>query len=73
MLPESDAGIYVISGLFAVFVFAVAIAVAVARTVLDLTTGTIVTLSAGFLLFIGVYFVSMVVYREIDRRERRAE
>ena len=73
MLPESDTGIYVISGLFAVLVFAFAIAVAVGRTMLDLTTGTVVTLTAGFLLFIGVYFVSMVVYREIDRRERQAE
>ena len=70
MLPESDTGLYVISGVFALAVFGLAIVVAVGRTVLDLFAGTLVTLSVGFLLFMGVYFVSMVVYREIDRRER---
>jgi hypothetical protein len=70
MLPESDAGIYVSAGVFALAVFVLAVAVAAGRTFLDLTAGTLVTLSVGFLLFIGVYFVSMVVYREIDRRER---
>lgn len=70
MLPESDTGIYVGSGLFVLAVFAVAITVAVGRTVLDLTTGTIVTLSAGILLFVTVYFVAMAVYRGIERRER---
>lgn len=70
MLPESETGIYVTSGVFTVLVFAFAVAVAAGRTMLELTTGTVVTLTVGFLLFIGVYFVSMVVYREIDRRER---
>ncbi|MCQ4333892.1 hypothetical protein KM295_10440 [Natronomonas sp. F2-12] len=70
MFPESDTGVYVTSGVFALVVFAVAVTVAVGWTVLDLTAGTLLTLSLGFLLFIGVYFVSLVVYREIDRRER---
>lgn len=68
MLPETDTGIYVTSGLFTIAVFAVAIAAAVGWTVIGLTTRTVLTLSAGFLLFIGVYFVSMVIYRGIERR-----
>ena len=70
MRPENDTSLYVTSGIFTILVFAFAIAVAVGWTVLDLTTRSVFTLTAGFLLFIGVYFVSMVIYREIDRRER---
>ncbi|MGM0606293.1 MAG: hypothetical protein ACQETB_11580 [Halobacteriota archaeon] len=62
--------IYVASGLFVLVVFAVAVVVAVGRTVLDLTTGTIIGLTAGILLFVGVYFVAMAVYRAIERKER---
>ena len=70
MFSDSDTGIYVASGLFVIVVFAVAVAVAAGRTVLDLTTGTIVTLTAGLLLFVGVYFVALAVYRAIEREER---
>lgn len=70
MFPESDTGIYVASGVFVLVVFAAAVAIAAGRTVLDLTTGTIVTLTAGILLFVGVYFVAMAVYRGIERKER---
>lgn len=70
MLPESDTGIYVISGVFTIAVFVTAIAIAVGRTVLDLTTGTVLTLTGGFLLFMTVYFVSLAIYSEIERRER---
>ena len=65
MFSDSDTGLYVASGLFVLVVFAVAIAIAAGRTVLDLTTGTIVTLTVGILLFVGVYFVAMAVYRAI--------
>jgi high-affinity Fe2+/Pb2+ permease len=70
MLPETDTGIYVASGLFTIAVFAVAIAAVVGRTVIGLTTRTVLTLSAGFLLFMIVYFVSMAVYRGIERGSR---
>ncbi len=70
MLPESDTGIYVASGVFAILVFGFALAVAIAWTVLDLATGTVLTLTAGFLLFMVVYFIAMAVYRGIERQER---
>lgn len=70
VLPETDTGVYVVSGLFALAVFVAAIAFVVSRTAIELTTGSILTLSAGFVGFIAVYFIAMVVYREIDDREQ---
>ncbi|TKR25274.1 hypothetical protein [Natronomonas salsuginis] len=70
VLPETDTGVYVVSGLFALAVFVAAIAFVVSRTAIELTTGTVLTLSAGFVGFIAVYFIAMVVYREIDDREQ---
>jgi len=67
--PQSDLGVYVASGAFAILVFAVAIAVLVTQTGVELGSGTVATFSAGFLLFVSVYFAAMVVYREIDDRE----
>ena len=70
-LLESDLAVYVASGAFAILVFVAAITVLVTRTEIEieLASGTVTTFSAGFLLFMGVYFVAMVVYREIDERE----
>ncbi|MDR9430895.1 MAG: hypothetical protein RI568_09415 [Natronomonas sp.] len=70
VLPETDTGVYVVSGLFALAVFVAAIAFVVSRTAIELTMGTVLTLSAGFVGFIAVYFIAMVVYREIDDREQ---
>lgn len=70
VLPKSDTGIYVASGVFTIAVFVIAVAVFVGRTELGLTTTTILTLSIGFFAFMGVYFVSMAVYRGIEKRER---
>ncbi|MEF8807669.1 hypothetical protein [Natronomonas sp.] len=66
---NSDLGVYVVSGVFALVVFAVAMAVLVTRTAVDLTPGTVATFSVGFLLFVGVYFTAMAVYRGIESRE----
>lgn len=70
VLPETDTGIYVVSGLFAVVVFIAAITFVVSRTAIELTTGTILTLSAGFFGFITVYFIAMAIYRGIENREQ---
>lgn len=69
-LSESDTRIYVVSGVFAAVVFVIAIATVVGRTGIDLTTGTVLTLSLGFFGFISVYFIAMAVYRGIEGRER---
>lgn len=66
---ESDLGVYVVSGLFALAVFAVAMVVLVTRTTVDLTPSTVAMFTVGFLLFVGVYFTAMVVYRGIQARE----
>jgi ribose/xylose/arabinose/galactoside ABC-type transport system permease subunit len=66
---ESDLGVYVVSGVFALVVFAVAMTVLVTRTAVDLSVGTVATFSVGFLLFVGVYFTAMAIYRGIDSRE----
>ena len=66
---ESDLAVYVASGAFAILVFAAAIAALVVRTEIELASGTVATFSAGFLLFMAVYFAAMVIYREIDERE----
>lgn len=69
VLPESDTGIYVATGVFTIAVFVVAVAI-VAWMQLELATTTIVALSLGFFVFMGVYFVSMAVYRGIEKQER---
>lgn len=66
---ESDLGVYVVSGLFAVLVFVVAMAVLVTQTMVTLTPRTAVMFTVGFLLFVGVYFTAMAVYRGIEARE----
>lgn len=66
---ESDLGVYVVSGIFALVVFAVAMTVLVTQTAVDLTPGTVAMFSIGFLLFVGVYFTAMAIYRGIDSRE----
>lgn len=68
MLPSwlrSDVAVYVASGVFSVLVFVGVV------LVLNLRPGTpgFVSFTVGFLLFVLVYFVSLVVYREIDRRD----
>jgi tetrahydromethanopterin S-methyltransferase subunit B len=68
-VPESDLGVYVTAGVFASLVFAVALGLLMTRTTVDLASGTVATLTVGFLLFMGVYFTAMIVYREIDDRE----
>lgn len=69
VLPESDTGIYVAAGVFTIAVFVVAVAI-VAWMQLELATTTIFALSLGFFVFMGVYFVSMAVYRGIEKQER---
>lgn len=66
---DSDLGVYVVSGVFALVVFVVAMAVLVTRTAVDLTPGTVAMFSIGFLLFVGVYFTAMAIYRGIEARE----
>jgi hypothetical protein len=66
---QSDLGVYVGSGLFALGVFAVAVAVLLVRGVVEFGTGTVATFAVGFGLFISVYFVAMAIYRGIDSRE----
>jgi hypothetical protein len=69
VLPETDAGVYVVSGIFTIAVFAAAI-VAVVVWGIDVSTGTVLMLSVGFFGFMAVYFVSLAVYRGIERREQ---
>jgi len=56
----SDVGVYVGSGLFAIVVFTAAVWLMTFRGFIDPTDGTLLTLSAGFLLFLTAYFVSLV-------------
>lgn len=65
---ETDTGIYVASGLFAVVMFAFALVMLVVLTPVTLGTRELATFTVGFLLFIGVYFTAMAVYRGIDSR-----
>jgi hypothetical protein len=66
---ESDLGVYVLAGAFAVLVFAVAMTLLVVLAPVDLGRGTLATFTVGFGLFMAVYFTAMAVYRGIDDRE----
>ena len=63
---DTDTGVYVVSGLFAVLVFVVAVAVLVLFTPAEPSTGELLTFAVGFLLFVAVYFAAMAIYRGID-------
>lgn len=65
---RTDTGVYVASGLFAVAMFVFALFLLVVLTPVTLGTRELVTFTVGFLLFIGVYFTAMAVYRGIDSR-----
>ncbi|MFQ3318662.1 MAG: hypothetical protein ACI8UR_001160 [Natronomonas sp.] len=66
---ESDLGVYVVSGGVALLVYIVAIAVLITQTSAGLTTSSVPTFTVGFLLFLGVYFTAMAVYRGVQRGE----
>ena len=63
---DRDVTIYVATGLFTIAVFVVAIVALVRFTPFDPDVGTLAMLTVGFLAFMGVYFVSLVVYRGIQ-------
>ena len=67
---RSDVGVYLLSGVFAIAVFVVAMALLVSLTAVELGDGTVATFTVGFVLFMAVYFVAMAIYRGIDARER---
>ena len=64
---DSDTGVFVVSGVFCVVIFAIGMAV------LTVTAGTepgsreFWGFTAGFLVFVAVYFVSMSSYRLLTR------
>ncbi|EMA56920.1 hypothetical protein [Halorubrum kocurii] len=65
----SDLGVYALSGLFSLVVFAVALAL-LSRTLPDgLGSRQLVGLVVGYLLFLGVYTVAWYIYTEIESRE----
>ena len=64
--PDSDLGVYVVSGAFALAVYLVAIAVLGFGTDVGLTAGTTATLTGGFVLFMGSYVAAIVVYRAVQ-------
>jgi len=66
----SDLGVYSLSGLFSLVVFAVALAL-LSRTLPDgLGSRQLVGLVVGYLLFMGVYTVAWYIYAEIESREQ---
>lgn len=67
--PDSDLGVYLVSGAFAILVFVVAMALLVTQTAVELTLRTAAMFSVGFLLFIGMYVAAMAIYRGIEARE----
>jgi len=68
-VTDSDLGVYAVSGVFAVLVYLVALAVLAFATDVGLTVGTTATLTGGFLLFMGSYVAAMVIYRNVQRLE----
>ncbi len=65
----SDLGVYALSGLFSLVVFAVALGI-LSRTLPDgLGSRQLVGLVFGYLLFIGAYTTAWYIYTEIDSRE----
>ena len=71
--PDSDLGVYAVSGAFALAVYLVAIAALVFTTGVPLTRRTTATLTGGFLLFVGSYAAAMVVYRGVQSGDPEAD
>ena len=71
--PDTDLGVYAVSGAFALTVYFVAIAVLVFVTDIPLTLRTTATLTGGFLLFVGSYVAAMVVYRGVRSGDPEAD
>jgi len=66
---RTDIGVYALSGLFSLVVFAVAL-VALSATLPDgLGDRQLIGLIAGYLLFVGVYVAAWFIYTGIDARE----
>ena len=71
--PDTDLGVYAVSGAFALAVYLVAIAVLAFATGVPLTRRTTATLTGGFLLFVGSYAAAMVVYRGVRSGDPEAD
>ena len=59
--PDTDLGVYAVSGAFALAVYLVAIAVLVFVAGIPVTLRTTATLTSGFLLFVDSYAAAMAV------------
>jgi hypothetical protein len=65
----SDLGVYALSGLFSLVVFAVALALLSRTLPGGIGSRQLVGLVVGYLLFLGVYTVAWYIYTEIESRE----
>ncbi|MDZ5812744.1 hypothetical protein U4E84_15470 [Halorubrum sp. AD140] len=65
----SDLGVYSLSGLFSLVVFAVALAVLSRTLPGGLGSRQLVGLVVGYMLFLGAYSAAWFIYTEIDSRE----
>ncbi len=65
MVP-GDTGVYVVSGVFAIAVFLIAVYSAMRWGTITLNQRAVLTFSVGFLVFMAVYFTAMAVYYGID-------
>jgi len=65
----SDLGVYALSGLFSLVVFAVALGISRGRYRTGSAPRQLVGLVVGYLLFIGAYTTAWYIYSEIDSRE----
>lgn len=65
----SDLGVYALSGIFSLVVFAIALVILSATLPSGLGDRQLAGLVLGYLLFVGVYAVAWFIYTGIDARE----
>lgn len=68
-LLREDTRLYLVTGVFSILVYVVAIAILLTFTSIELDRRDLVGLTIGFLAFMGIYFFSMAFYRGTEERE----
>jgi len=65
-LTETVPRVYITTGILSVVIFVAAVAVAVVVTPVEATRGTLAAFTAGFLVYIAVYFFSLYALRTVE-------
>lgn len=68
-LVSTEGRVYITTGILSILVFVVAVGFAIVLTPVELTASTLISLTVGFLGYMGVYFASLYAVRFVESED----